>query len=53
MARRIDATIVQTTVKQAIDLHKRGNLDEAETRYRSVLRRQPDHPDALHFLGLL
>ena len=40
-------------VAQAISLHKSGQLDEAERRYRAVLGRQPDNPDALHFLGLL
>jgi predicted TPR repeat methyltransferase len=38
---------------QAVDLHKSGKLDEAERRYRVVLRHHPDNPDALHFLGLL
>jgi predicted TPR repeat methyltransferase len=44
---------VQKDVTLAVSLHKSGQLDEAERRYRAVLRRQPDNPDALHFLGLL
>jgi predicted TPR repeat methyltransferase len=37
----------------AVGLHQAGELDEAERLYRSVLHRVPDHPDALHFLGVL
>jgi predicted TPR repeat methyltransferase len=34
-------------------LHRAGRLDEAEAIYRSLLKREPLHPDALHFLGVL
>ncbi|NOT11204.1 MAG: tetratricopeptide repeat protein [Methylococcaceae bacterium] len=37
----------------AIGLHQQGQLDEAEKIYRSVLKKQPSNPDALHFLGVL
>lgn len=37
----------------AADLHRRGRWDEAEARYRAVLDRHPDQPDAMHLLGLL
>jgi predicted TPR repeat methyltransferase len=53
MGRNNQARIVQTAVKHAVTLHRSGKLDEAERRYRSVLKQEPDHPDALHFLGLL
>jgi predicted TPR repeat methyltransferase len=53
MAKSGYAKILQKSVKQAVNLHKVGKLDEAERRYRAVLRQQPDNPDALHFLGLL
>ena len=32
--------------------HQRGLLDQAALRYRNVLRDQPDHPEALHLLGV-
>ncbi|MCU1382778.1 MAG: hypothetical protein JWL71_1475 [Acidobacteria bacterium] len=53
MGRNTQKRNVQKAVTHAIGLHKRGQFDEAERGYRAVLRRQPDHPDALHFLGLL
>ena len=34
-------------------MHRAGHLPEAEKIYRAVLERQPGHPDALHFLGVL
>ncbi len=37
----------------AIQLHRAGHLEEAETVYRRILEIAPDQPDALHFLGVL
>ena len=33
--------------------HQLGQLDRAAGLYEKVLRRQPNHPDALHLLGLI
>lgn len=33
--------------------HQAGRLDAAAIGYRRILRKQPKHPDALHFFGLL
>ncbi len=33
--------------------HDAGRLREAEALYRQVLRTWPDHPDALHLMGML
>ncbi|MDG4594270.1 MAG: tetratricopeptide repeat protein [Candidatus Contendobacter sp.] len=38
---------------QAIQSHRQGRLDEAESLYRRALRRDPRCVDALHFLGVL
>jgi tetratricopeptide (TPR) repeat protein len=38
---------------QALALHQQGHLAEAERLYRAILAAQPDHADALHFLGLI
>ena len=40
-------------LRQAFGLHQQGRLGEAELLYREVLAKAPDHPDALHFLGVL
>jgi tetratricopeptide (TPR) repeat protein len=34
-------------------MHQSGRFREAEGLYRQVLSSAPDHPDALHFLGVL
>jgi protein O-GlcNAc transferase len=36
-----------------LDRHQAGRLAEAEVWYRRVLAAQPDHPDALHLLGVV
>ena len=38
---------------EALTLHQRGQLAEAERLYRQVITRQPDHLDALNLLGVL
>jgi tetratricopeptide (TPR) repeat protein len=38
---------------QAVALHQRGQLAEAEALYRQVLQAQPQHFDGLHLLGVL
>ena len=42
-----------TLVARAIEAHKQGQLDAAERDYRTVLEATPDHPHALHFLGVI
>lgn len=44
---------VVATVRQAIEAHQAGQLDEAESLYRRVLQMQAGQPDTLHFLGVL
>jgi len=39
-------------LEQAIRLHRSGHLEPAISVYRQVLEFNPDHPDALHYLGL-
>ena len=38
---------------QAVELLRAERIDEAELALRDLLQRLPDHPDALHFLGVL
>ena len=37
----------------AIQLHMRRAFDDAEKLYRRVVEAVPDHPDAVHYLGVL
>jgi predicted O-linked N-acetylglucosamine transferase (SPINDLY family) len=37
----------------ALHSHRAGRLAEAERAYRAVLRREPDHVEAIHLLGML
>jgi predicted O-linked N-acetylglucosamine transferase (SPINDLY family) len=36
----------------ALDCHRRGLLSDAQKGYRRILKKQPDHFDALHMLGV-
>ncbi len=42
-----------TELDQALEHHKAGRLQEAEALYRELLAREPEHPDALHWLGVV
>ncbi len=44
---------LHTALRQAHEHHSAGRLDLAERLYREVLAGAPDHPDALHHLGLI
>ena len=44
---------LQLLLQTAVAAHQRGELEAAERVYREVLAAAPDHPDAVHFLGLL
>jgi tetratricopeptide (TPR) repeat protein len=47
----------ELTAEQALQLaiqhHNAGRLRDAEVIYRQILAQQPNHPDALHLLGVL
>jgi predicted O-linked N-acetylglucosamine transferase (SPINDLY family) len=40
-------------LQQALAHHRSGRLPQAEALYRQILLTEPDHPEALHYLGLL
>ena len=44
---------VQQALELAIQHHFAGRLTDAEGIYRQVLAQQPNHPDALHLLGVI
>ena len=44
---------VRELIAQAMDRHRGGRLDEAESLYRRVLELEPGNADALHLLGVI
>lgn len=40
-------------LRDAFALHRAGKIEEAEAIYRAILARAPEHPEALHHLGLI
>ena len=56
-ARGAVSVSVQPALSQLLDralgLHQAGNLSEAKALYEQILVREPEHADALHFLGVL
>ena len=44
---------LQQQLESGMSHHRAGRLAEAEKIYRQILAQQPDHPDALHRLGML
>ena len=44
---------IDEALQLAMAMHRDNQLDGAETLYRRILALIPDHPEALHFLGLL
>jgi tetratricopeptide (TPR) repeat protein len=44
---------VEQALEEAKVRHHAGHLNDAEALYRQILSSQPNHPDALHLLGVL
>src|SRR5947207_8897558 len=44
---------VDQILDQAMQLHQAGNLPQARRAYQEILKQSPNHPDALHLLGLI
>ncbi len=40
-------------LRQAIRHHQKGQVDAAEALYQRILNSNPQHPDALHLLGII
>jgi protein O-GlcNAc transferase len=44
---------LESALQLAINYHQSGNLEDAETLYRSILEVDPNHPEANHNLGVV
>lgn len=45
--------VIHAKFERAQTLHRQGKLARARRTYEQILKRQPGHADALHFLGVL
>ena len=44
---------IEQALQKGVKAHKKGNLQEAEHLYRTILESHPLHPDANHNLGII
>jgi tetratricopeptide (TPR) repeat protein len=44
---------IDQAMQSALQHHKAGRLQQAEQMYRQVLALQPEHADAMHYLGVI
>jgi predicted O-linked N-acetylglucosamine transferase (SPINDLY family) len=44
---------IQQVLAAGLKHHEAGRLNEAESHYRRILARQPDHAEAMHLLGVI
>jgi tetratricopeptide (TPR) repeat protein len=44
---------INKTIQSAFEYHRKGDLRQAESLYKKILRKQPDNPDILHMLGVV
>jgi predicted O-linked N-acetylglucosamine transferase (SPINDLY family) len=44
---------VNSPIDEGLAYHQAGRLADAERVYRQILAREPNHPDALHLLGVI
>ncbi len=44
---------IDEALDEAISFHQQGNLGQAEAIYQAILKKKPDHFDALHLLGVI
>ena len=51
--RSAQSDTLDTAIEEGMARHRAGDHSEAETIYRRVLQADPEHPDALHLLGLI
>jgi len=50
---RTDSPLASELIQSGLAHHQAGRWQEAEAIYQSILQEQPQHPDALHLLGVI
>jgi RHS repeat-associated protein len=50
---RMPTIAIHRALQTALDHHQAGRLSDAESLYRQILTQDPNHPDALHLLGMV
>ena len=45
--------LIDQALKQGVEAHKAGRVQEADRLYTAILKAQPKHPDANHNMGVL
>jgi predicted O-linked N-acetylglucosamine transferase (SPINDLY family) len=48
-----ESTLLANILQNALEHHQSGRLSQAEALYRKILQIEPNHPDALHLLGMI
>jgi predicted TPR repeat methyltransferase len=51
--RRTRKISVDDAISMAVEAHKGGLIEEAQSVYNDILQVDPDQPDALHYLGVI
>ena len=44
---------LEEALQLGVEAHKAGELQKADQYYTAILKKQPNHPDANHNLGVL
>ncbi|MFZ5906539.1 MAG: tetratricopeptide repeat protein, partial [Nitrospirota bacterium] len=44
---------INKTIKTAVEYQRAGKLEQAASLYKKILKKQPDHAEVLHLLGVL
>ena len=52
-SKRAETTSIPKALQEAIAHHQAGRLSQAEVIYQQILQIEPNHPDALHLLGVV
>lgn len=52
-SKRAESASIARSVQTALEHHQAGRLPQAEAIYQQILQAEPNHPGALHFLGVI